>query len=156
MIYLITFKKNCICNFMSKSYWYDFIWKLLKTVLMLLGARSFSRVFLSCCHCFFLNFIPRLNSTCNYWILPIPICPIEGFYKVTFSRTRGFIVMLIWGKINHVLKTDGVELFTDLLINKIFSKDILSWNVKIELSLNRGLVWKFLGWKIMILAGFFL
>ena len=55
-----------------------------------------------------------------------------------------------------VLKTDGVKLFTDLLTNKMFSKHILSWNFKIELCLNRGLVLKFLGWKFMILTGFFL
>ena len=32
----------------------------------------------------------------------------------------------------HVLKTDGVKLFNDLLKNKIFSKQILSWNFKMN------------------------
>ena len=35
-------------------------------------------------------------------------------------------------KLNHVLKTDGDKLFKVLLINKIFSKQILSWNLKME------------------------
>ena len=54
---------------------------------------------------------------------------------------------LYWSeeKLDHVSKTDGDKLFKDLLINKIFSKQILSWNFKMEFYLNRGLVWKFLG-----------
>ena len=48
-------------------------------------------------------------------------------------------------KLNHVLKIDGDKLFKDFLINKIFSKQILSWNFKMEFCLNRGLVWKFIG-----------
>ena len=59
-----------------------------------MGDRSFSSALLKV----FLDFIPGMNSTCNYWILPIPICPIGGFYKVTLSRTWDFIVMLIRGK----------------------------------------------------------
>ena len=46
---------------------------------------------------------------------------------------------------NHVLKTDGDKLFEDLLTNKIFPKQILAWNFKMELCLNRGLVWEILG-----------
>ena len=49
-------------------------------------------------------------------------------------------------KLNHVLKTDSDKLFKDLQTNKIFSKQILSWNFKMEFCLNRGLVSKFLGW----------
>ena len=56
-------------------------------------------------------------------------------------------------KLNHVLKIDGNKLFKDLLTNKIFSKQILSWNFKMELCL--GLVWEFLGWKLIILTTFF-
>ena len=44
----------------------------------------------------------------------------------------------------------GDKWFKDLLTNKILSKHILSWNFKMELCLNRGLVWKFLGWKLII------
>ena len=64
---------------------------------------------------------------------------------------------LCWSeeKLNHVLKIDGDKLFKDLLTNKIFSRQILSWNFKMELCLNRGLVWKFLGWKLIILTAFF-
>ena len=64
---------------------------------------------------------------------------------------------LCWSeeKLNHVLKTDGDKVFKDLLINKIFPKQILSWDFKVEFCLNRGLVWKFLGWKLIILIAFF-
>ena len=126
---------------------------MLRTVLVLLGNRSFSSAFLS----FFSIFFPRINRTCNYWVLPIPICSIGGFYKVTLSRTWGLIVMLKLSEenLNHVLKTDGVNLLIDLLTCKMFSKHILSGNFKIEFCLNRGLVWKFLGWKLMILTAFF-
>ena len=58
-------------------------------------------------------------------------------------------------KLNHVLKIDGDKLFKDILTNKIFSRQILSWNFKMEFCLNRGLVWKFLGWKLIILTAFF-
>ena len=122
---------------------------MLRTVLVLLGNRSFSSAFLI--------FFSRINRTCNYWILPIPICSIGGFYKVTLSRTWGLIVMLKLSEenLNHVLKTDGVNLLIDLLTCKMFSKHILSWNFKIKFCWNRGLVWKFLGWKLMILTAFF-
>ena len=43
------------------------------------------------------------------------------------------------------LKTDGDKLFKDFLTNKTFSKQILSWNFKMEFCLNWGLVWKFFG-----------
>ena len=59
-------------------------------------------------------------------------------------------------KLKHVLKTDGDKLLKNLLTNKIFSKQILSWNFKIEFSLNRRLVSEFLGWKLIILTTFFL
>ena len=58
-------------------------------------------------------------------------------------------------KVNHALKTGGNKLFKDLLTNKIFSKQILSWNFTIEFCLNKRLVWKFLGWKLIILIAFF-
>ena len=77
------------------------------------------------------------DSTAPAVILPIFICLI--------------IVMLLWGKTEHVLKTDGDKLFKDLLTNKI-----LSSNVKMELCLNRGLVWEFLGWKLINVTAFFL
>ena len=69
---------------------------------MLLADIPFSRyVFLS----IFLDFIPRVNSTCNYWILDIPIYSQAGFSKVTWSRTWGFLRSE--EKLKHVLKTDG-------------------------------------------------
>ena len=52
------------------------------------------------------------------------------------------------------LKTDGDKLFKDFLTNKTFSKQILSWNFKMEFCLNWGLVWKFFGWKLVILTNF--
>ena len=58
-------------------------------------------------------------------------------------------------KLNHVLKIDGHKSFKGLLTNKIFSRQILSWNFQVEFCLNRGLVWKFLGWKLIILTAFF-
>ena len=54
-----------------------------------------------------------------------------------------------------MLKTDGDKLSKDLLTNKIFSKQILFWNFKMELCLKRGLVWKFLGGKLIFLTAFF-
>ena len=50
-----------------------------------------------------------------------------------------------------MLKTDGDKLFKDFLANKMFSKKILSWNFKMEFCLNRGFLWKFLGWELIIL-----
>ena len=41
-----------------------------------------------------------------------------------------------------MIDTSDDRLFKDLLTNKIFSKQILSRNFKIEFCLNRGLVWK--------------
>ena len=58
-------------------------------------------------------------------------------------------------KLNHVLKIDGDKLFKDFLTNRIFSRQILSWNFKMEFCLKRVLVWKFLGWKLKILTAFF-
>ena len=54
---------------------------------------------------------------------------------------------LCWSeeKLNHVLKIYGDKLFKNLLTNKIFSNQILSWNFKMKFCLNRGLAWKFLG-----------
>ena len=67
------------------------------------------------------------------------------------------VSQLYWSeeKLNHLLKTDGDKLFKDLLTNKIFGKQILTWNFKMEFCLNRGLIWKFLGWKSVILRAFF-
>ena len=67
------------------------------------------------------------------------------------------VSQLCWSeeKLNHVLKIDGDKLFKGLLTNRIFSRQILSWNFKMEFCLNRGLVWKFLGWKLKILTAFF-
>ena len=68
-------------------------------------------------------------------------------------RTRGFKVILSWFKenLNDMLKTDGDKLFKDFLANKMFSNKILSWNFKMEFCLNRGFLWKFLGWELIIL-----
>ena len=49
-------------------------------------------------------------------------------------------------QLNRVLKTDGNKLFKDLLTNKIFSKQ----GVYLEFRLNRELVWKLVGWKLII------
>ena len=45
---------------------------------------------------------------------------------------------LCWSeeKLNRVLKIDGDKLFKDLMTNKIFSRQILSWNFKMEFCLN--------------------
>ena len=82
------------------------------------------------------------------------IAPIRRFYKATLSRTSGSYLCWSEEKLNHVLKTDHVKLFTRLLTNKILSKHILTWNFKMELDL-RGRVWKFLGWKFLIVTAFF-
>ena len=49
-------------------------------------------------------------------------------------------------QLNRVLKTDDNKLFKDLLTNKIFSKQ----GVQLEFRLNRELVWKLVGWKLII------
>ena len=49
------------------------------------------------------------------------ISPQNRFTLKKFETTMQEI-----GLINHVLKTDGDRLFKDLLINKIFSRQILS------------------------------
>ena len=46
----------------------------------------------------------------------------------------------------YVLKIDRDRLFKVLLKNEIFSKKIYSWNFRMELTLNRGLVREFLDW----------
>ena len=48
-----------------------------------------------------------------------------------------------------MLNIDGDKLFKDLLTNQIFSGQILSGNFKMTFWLNRGLVWEFLGWKLI-------
>ena len=57
------------------------------------------------------------------------------------------ISQLCWSeeKLNHELKANCDKLLKDLLTNKIFSKQVLSWNFKMEFCLNRGHAWKFLG-----------
>ena len=57
-------------------------------------------------------------------------------------------------RINHILKSDGDKSFKNLRTNKILSKKILSENLKLELCLKRGLVWEFLGWKLIIVTVF--
>ena len=88
---------------------------------------------------------------------------LSGCLASQGSRTRGFRVVLISGeeklkrgkREEKLLETDDVKLFKDLLTNKMFSKRILSWNSKMELCLNSEMVWKFLGWKLVILTTFF-
>ena len=63
--------------------------------------------------------------------------------------------MLIWGKTKPCIKNDGDKLFKDMLTNKIFPKQILSWKFKMKFCLNRGLVWQFRGSKLVILIAFF-
>ena len=40
-------------------------------------------------------------------------------------------------------------------VDKIFTMQILSWIVKMELCLNRRLVWELLGWKLINLTAYF-
>ena len=91
----------------------------------------------------FLDFVLQLNST--YGLM-------KKFHEVTFCRTVDMRKMLIWGNNKHALKTDDDKLFKDLLINKIFSQQILSSNFKMELCLKKGIIWGFLG---LILTAFF-
>ena len=58
-------------------------------------------------------------------------------------------------KLNHTLKIDGDESFKDFLTDKIFARQISSWNFKMKFCLNRELVWEFLGWKFIISILFF-
>ena len=107
-------------------------WKLLTPVLILLGDRSLSKVFFNC---FWILYVPWLNSTYSYWILPLSI----GL-EVTLSKTWGFIAMLIWGKIKPCVKNWCGKLFKDLLTSKIFSKQISSWTIKMDLQPMKFLI----------------
>ena len=85
----------------------------------------------------------------GYWILSISISLIKKFYEVTFCRTWCLIAVLIWGKNKSCIKNWWwwiIYRFT----GKIFSKQILSWNFKMELWLKRRLLWEFIGWKLII------
>ena len=46
-------------------------------------------------------------------------------------------------------------LLKDFLTNQLFSKQIWSRNFSMEFCLNRGLLWEFVGWKLIILIAFF-
>ena len=74
-----------------------------------------------------------------------------------FSCVELEVSQLCWSeeRLNHVLKIDGDKSFKEMLTNKIFSRQILSWNFKMKFCLNSGLVWEFLGWKLIILTAFF-
>ena len=56
----------------------------------------------------------------------------------------------------YILKIDGDKLFKDLLTNNVFFRQILFWNFKMTFCLNKGLVWEFHGWKLIILRAFFI
>ena len=67
------------------------------------------------------------------------------------------VLQLGWSeeKLNHLLRINGDKLFKDFLTDKIFSRQILSWDFKMKIGLNRELVWKFLGRKLIMLTAFF-
>ena len=53
----------------------------------------------------------------------------------------------------RITPNNSAKLFTKWQIfRQIFSKQILYWNFKMELCLNRGLVWEFLCWKLCCLC----
>ena len=53
----------------------------------------------------------------------------------------------------RITPNNSAKLFTKWQIfRQIFSKQILYWNFKMELCLNRGLVWEFLCWKLCSLC----
>ena len=109
--------------------------------------------------------LSRISFNC-FWILfheSTALTVIE-YFPYLFVLKKSFIRLpcvelkvSCWSeeKLNQVLKIDGDKLFRDLLTNKIFSMQILSWNFKMEFCLNRGLVWKFLGWRLITLMAFF-
>ena len=101
-----------------------------------------------------LDFVPRLNSTCSYGILPISICLMKKFHEVPCVELE--VSQLCWSeeKVNHVLNIDGDKLFKYLLTNKVFSRQVLSQNFKMKFCLNRRLVWELLGWKLIVLTAF--
>ena len=111
-------------------------------LLILIGDRSLSKVFFKC-----------------FWILSYNSTALTVLWK-SFIRLPS-VELLIWGKCwyeeitKHVLKTDGDKLFKDLLIDKIFSQQILSSNFRMELCLKKGMIWGFLGLKLTILTAFF-
>ena len=121
-----------------------------RTSLMLLRDRSFISVFLS----FFWLLFQKSIALAIIEYLPYLFLLYEDFIRLPCLELE---VSYCWSeeKLNHVLKPDGVNLLIDVLINKMSSKHNLSWNFKIVFCLNRRLVWKFLGWKLVILTGFF-
>ena len=58
-------------------------------------------------------------------------------------------------KVNQSLNIGGRRLSMHLLTNRMFSKWTLSINIRMTFSLNKGLVWQFLGLKLIILRAFF-
>ena len=140
---------NCCIQYDLLIWVINMIIKLLRTALILFGDRSLSSIFFSCF---------GFCSTTQEYLQLLNTSHIYLSYKqsfVTLCRTWGSLCRTRVFKLNHVLKTDGDKLFKDLLTNKIFSRQILSWNVKMELCLNRWLAWEFLGWTLIILTVFF-
>ena len=106
------------------------------TVLILLRDTSLSRIFLVAVgFCSMTQQHIQLLNTSHIYLS----------YKKSFMRfpcVELEVSQLGWSeeRLNHVLKIDGDKLFKDLLTNKIFSRQILSWNFKMKFCLNRGLV----------------
>ena len=127
----------------SISYLYDLRWKSLSIALILLGDRSLSSISYNCFWILFHEWQHlQLLNTSHVFL---------SYKKVLWDYIHCVeieVSYLCWSdeKLNYVLKIDSDKLFKDLLTNKIFSEQVLSWNLKMEFCLSRGLVWKFLGW----------
>ena len=73
----------------------------------------------------FLTFpeIAKLNTReifCNHLIAKLDT------HKIYFCKIAKLSIAKFNTKLNHILKTDGDELFKDLPTNRIFSKEVLS------------------------------
>ena len=73
----------------------------------------------------FLTFpeITKLNTReifCNHHIAKLDT------HKIYFFKIAKLSIAKFNTKLNHILKTDGDELFKDLPTNRIFSKEVLS------------------------------
>ena len=85
-----------------------------------------------------MDFVPWLNSTYSYWILPISFCLIKKFYEITLCRTWGIIV--IWEAVPGFptgvanIEGDSKLLFIVLLLGIFSWKGVSSFNEGVSFS----------------------
>ena len=85
-----------------------------------------------------MGFVPWLNSTYSYWILPISFCFIKKFYEITLCRT--WDILVIWEAVPGFptvvanIEGDSKLLFIVLLVRIISWKGVSSFNEGVSFS----------------------